>query len=58
MPSSIEAHDLVEWAKINYSDTPVEGPFALDNAISQESAKIKGTLGKVPGMPMLLLFQI
>ena len=48
MPSSIEAHDLVEWAKINYSDTPVEGPFALDNAISQESAKIKGTLGKVP----------
>ena len=49
MPSSIEAHDLVEWAKINYSDTPVEGPFALDNAISQESAKIKGTLGKVPG---------
>jgi len=49
MPSSIEAHDLVEWAKINYTDTPVEGPFALDNAISQESAKIKGTLGKVPG---------
>ena len=49
MPSSIEAHDLVEWAKINYSDIPVEGPFALDNAISQESAKIKGTLGKVPG---------
>ena len=49
MPSSIEAHDLVEWAKINYSDTPVEGPFALDNAISQESAKIKGSLGKVPG---------
>jgi len=49
MPSSIEAHDLVEWAKINYSETPVEGPFALDNAISQESAKIKGTLGKVPG---------
>jgi len=49
MPSSIEAHDLVEWAKINYSDTPVEGPFALDNAISEESAKIKGTLGKVPG---------
>ena len=49
MPSSIEAHDLVEWAKINYSDTPVEGPFALDNAISQESAKIKGTAGKVPG---------
>ena len=49
MPSSIEAHDLVEWAKINYSDTPVEGPFALDNAISQESAKIKGTVGKVPG---------
>ena len=43
MPSSIEAHDLVEWAKINYSDTPVEGPFALDNAISKESAKIKGT---------------
>ena len=49
MPSSIEAHDLVEWAKINYPYTPVEGPFALDNAISQESAKIKGTLGKVPG---------
>ena len=49
MPSSIEAHDLVDWAKINHSDTPVEGPFALDNAISQESAKIKGTLGKVPG---------
>ena len=49
MPSSIEAHDLVEWAKINHSDIPVEGPFALDNAISQESAKIKGTLGKVPG---------
>ena len=49
MPSSIEAHDLVEWAKINYSETPVEGPFALDNAISQESAKIKGTQGKVPG---------
>ena len=49
MPSSIEAHDLVDWAKINYSDTPVEGPFALDNAISLESAKIKGTLGKVSG---------
>ena len=49
MPSSIEAHDLVEWAKINHSDTPVEGPFALDNAISQESSKIKGTVGKVPG---------
>ncbi len=49
MPSSIEAQDLVEWAKINYSDTPVEGPFALDNAVSLESAKIKGTKGKVPG---------
>ena len=49
MPSSIEAYDLVEWANINYPDTPVEGPFALDIAISQESAKIKGTLGKVPG---------
>ena len=49
MPSSIEAHDLVKWAKINYQDTPIEGPFALDNAISQESAKIKGTVGKVPG---------
>ena len=57
MPSSIEAHDLVEWAKINYSDTPVEGPFALDNAISQESAKIKGTLGKVPGNATVILVQ-
>ena len=55
MPSSMEAHDLVEWAKINYSDTPVEGPFALDNAISQESAKIKGTLGKVPGNANVIL---
>ena len=55
MPSSIEAHDLVEWAKINYADTPVEGPFALDNAISQESAKIKGTLGKVPGNANVIL---
>ncbi len=55
MPSSIEAHDLVEWAKINYSDTPIEGPFALDNAISQESAKIKGTLGKVPGNANIII---
>ena len=49
MPSSIEAYDLVEWANINYSDTPVEGPFALDNAVSEESAKIKGTKGIVSG---------
>ncbi len=49
MPSSIEAHNLVEWAKINYLGTPVEGPFALDNAISEESAKIKGTKGIVSG---------
>ena len=49
MPSSIDAYDLVEWAKINYSNIPVEGPYALDNAISVESAKIKGTKGKVSG---------
>ena len=41
MPSSIEAHDLVEWAKINYSDTSVEGLFALDNVICQIISKNK-----------------
>ncbi len=49
MQSSVDAKDLVEWARIEHPNTDIHGPFAFDNAISSEAAKIKGINNSVAG---------
>lgn len=47
IPSTMDAAELskMEWPE----DVIVEGPYALDNALSEESAKHKGISGEVAG---------
>lgn len=40
-PSSMEAHELSEWAQDNIPDADVSGPLALDLILSSKSAEIK-----------------
>lgn len=51
--STVEAEQLskMEWG----DDIIVEGPFALDNALSEEAAKHKGIAGEVAGHADILL---
>ena len=50
MPVTVEYDELVKRAKIGLiSRCIVDGPLALDNAVSLESAQIKGITGEVAG---------
>ncbi|MDO5106681.1 MAG: phosphate acyltransferase [Coriobacteriaceae bacterium] len=50
--SSVDAGEL---AKMEWADCIVEGPFALDNAVSVEAAEHKGVHGAVAGKADVLL---
>ena len=49
MQSSVDAKDLVEWSRIEHPTMDIHGPFAFDNAISSDAAKIKGISNSVAG---------
>ena len=57
MQSTVDAKEIVDAHHVNpiYPNTAIEGPFGFDNAISLESAKIKGIYSEVSGDPDLLL---
>ncbi len=56
MEATVHAEELVNLYKNNQiKDCIVEGPFALDNAISKEAAKVKGINSDVAGDPDILL---
>ncbi|NLY09984.1 MAG: bifunctional enoyl-CoA hydratase/phosphate acetyltransferase [Tissierellia bacterium] len=56
MPATLDAQALVEMNKNGEIDgCIVDGPFALDNAMSAESAKIKGMVSDVAGDCDILL---
>ena len=52
IPSSVEAAQLAE---MEWANCTVEGPFALDNAVSEEAARHKGISSKVAGKADVLL---
>lgn len=54
--ASVHAAELAKMASAGaFPDALVEGPMALDAAVSPESAKIKGLAGEVPGKADVLL---
>ncbi len=56
MPATVDAQELVDMNKNGeIKDCIVAGPFALDNAVSKESAKIKGIESEVAGDADILL---
>ena len=55
MPSSIEAKEVMEKAKLENIDAHVYGPLAFDNAISKEASKIKNIKNEVAGNADILL---
>lgn len=56
MPNTIEANVLAEMYKQGeFKGCIVDGPFALDNAISEEAANHKGVTGPVAGKADILL---
>jgi len=55
MPSSIEAKEVMEKAKLENIDAYVYGPLAFDNAISKEASKIKNIKNEVAGNADILL---
>jgi phosphate butyryltransferase len=55
IPSTVEARDLALWAKVEVTDADVEGPLALDMAISPEAAASKGVKGAVAGRADVLV---
>ena len=56
MESTVHAEELVSLYKNGeIKNCVVDGPFALDNAISKEAAKVKGIDSEVAGNPDILL---
>lgn len=55
IPSTVEARDLALWAKENVFDADVEGPMALDLAVSVDAAVSKGVQGAVAGRADVLV---
>jgi phosphotransacetylase len=56
MPSSLDAAHLAELARNGeFSGALVDGPFALDNAVSEEAARIKGITSPVAGQADVLV---
>lgn len=55
--STIDAAELVKLhgAENCFGEALVEGPMALDAALSADAAAVKGIAGKVPGHPDILL---
>ncbi|MEM9061076.1 MAG: phosphate acyltransferase [Pseudomonadota bacterium] len=46
MPTSIQAAELADWGTAQGWDADIDGPFALDNALSPEAVRIKGITGR------------
>lgn len=55
IPSTGEAAAIAAWARSALPGATVEGPLALDLALSADSAAIKGYAGQVPGRTDILL---
>jgi phosphate butyryltransferase len=56
MPATVEAKELTDMNKNGQiTDCIVDGPLALDNAVSKESARIKGIDSQVAGDADILL---
>ncbi len=55
MPSSLEAAEIVERAADEVAGALVEGPFALDIAISPQAAAVKGVDSEVAGQADILV---
>lgn len=56
MQATLDAHELVEMQQSGkITGCVVEGPYALDNAISKEAAELKGIKGEVAGDADILL---
>ena len=56
MESTVHAEELVDiYKKGEITGCVVDGPFALDNAVSKEAAKVKGINSEVAGDPDILL---
>ncbi len=49
IPSTVEAAELAAWAREGVPDADVEGPLALDLAVSPEAVQRKGVKGAVAG---------
>lgn len=55
--SSIDAVEIIEhYNRLGNTNFLIDGPFAIDNVISKESAKIKGITSEVANEPDILLF--
>ncbi|MBL8308869.1 MAG: bifunctional enoyl-CoA hydratase/phosphate acetyltransferase [Burkholderiales bacterium] len=56
IPATLDAAELVRLGQAgHFGDALVEGPFGLDNAISEQAARAKGLQSTVAGQPDLLL---
>ena len=56
MPATLDAAALAAMGnRKQFKNCVVDGPFALDNAVSEESAKIKGIVSPVAGKADILL---
>lgn len=56
MPATMDAQELVQMQKDGkITGCIIEGPYALDNAISKEAAEIKGIKGEAAGDADILL---
>jgi phosphate butyryltransferase len=56
MPATVDAQTLVRWNREGIiRDCVVGGPFALDNALFKEAARLKGVEDPVAGEPDILL---
>ncbi|PIW26920.1 MAG: phosphate acetyltransferase [Rhodospirillales bacterium CG15_BIG_FIL_POST_REV_8_21_14_020_66_15] len=56
MPSSVQARQIVERARAGeVKGAVVDGPFAFDNAVSREAAKLKGIDSPVAGRADILV---
>lgn len=55
MPATMDADDLFRmWKEGEFQDCVVDGPFALDNAVSPDSVRIKGITSLVAGQSDIL----
>ncbi len=55
VPSSLDAKELTQRAKIENIDADVFGPMAFDNSVSEKAAQIKGIKNKVAGKTDILI---
>ena len=55
VPSSLDAKELSERAKVEGIEADVFGPMAFDNSVSEKAAQIKGIKNEVAGKTDILL---